>query len=137
MNSASNILTTARDKFNSAATHSIGCISNCSGRCSCQNANGHNNTCSGNSKYTYTNIISNSNAMYCAGFDPKIHYSTTTSYKCPGHRDSKSNDNRYSLPININNNNIIYASQLNQLYANIKNEILTRLNHIFYNDLTF
>lgn len=80
-----------------------------------------------------TVLSSSSNAKYCASFDVNQHYSAQRAYKCPGHRLSNQNGSKYSNP---NINNIISAQQLKQLYANIKEEITTRLNHIFYYDLS-
>lgn len=135
MRTAQQILQDAKNRFNMAATHSIGCQGNkdCTNNLTWPECN----HCKGNEINWHSSTISNTEAKYCAAFNPGIHNSSETAYQCPGHRNSKENNNRYPNPEDLGEASIIYARQLNELYNNIKTEINTRLNHIFYSDLKF
>ena len=138
---AQEILEDARNRFNT--TSGLRCPSACGRNIGHKFSGtsdptcGHHNCPTNYDIYYVTDSISTENAMYCAEFDSQQHYSSTTKYNCPGHRNSNEESNRYPNPTSLNNGRIIYASQLNQLYKNIKQEITTRLNHIFYSYLTY
>lgn len=142
MRTAQSILQDARDRFNTGID-SLQCPQSCTSNKShvTSNNGGYGGkNCSSNRRNMQWNLATNNPAAYikyCASFDAKIHYSNDTAYTCPGHRDSKLNANRYPNPNSIVKGFIIQASQLNQLYDNLKQEIKNRLNHIFYNDLIF
>ena len=134
---AEDILRAAKEKFDAVPTVNIGCTSNCTGKCSAQ---GHKGTPSRRRLSTLIGDITYPTwAKYCASYDSNRNWSSSTAYSCPGHRDSKEITNRYPFPndTDLSTTKIIYASQLTQLYDNIKQEINDRLNHIFYSELEF
>ena len=134
---AEDILRAAKEKFDASPTVDIGCTSNCTDICSAQGSKG---TPHGKSLSKYAGIIRYPEwAKYCASYDSNRNWSSSTAYSCPGHRDSKEITNRYPFPndTDLSTTKIIYASQLTQLYDNIKQEINDRLNHIFYSELEF
>ena len=130
-NRAQQIIDDARSRFNKDGYY-IGCTSDSTG-CRAQNVIGTSSQIVSN---IYTGWHNPFNAIYCAGFDVNQHWSKQRAYTCPGHR-AASNTNRYIINPQIVSHSIIFASQLNQMYNNIKTEINARLKHIFYSNLEF
>lgn len=133
---AEDILQAAKEKFDADPTHDIGCISNCTGKCSAQ---GRRVSGRRTLKISSDYIVHPEWAIYCASYDNNVNWSIDNAYSCPGHRNSNEITNRYPFPndTDLSTTKIIYKSQLTQLYDNIKQEINDRLNHIFYSELDF
>ena len=107
---AEDILRAAKEKFDATPTHNIGCISNCTGKCSAQ---GTSSASAINDFNMLSDCIINPKwAIYCASYNSSKNWSEHNAYSCPGHRNSNETNNRYPFPsdTDLSTTKIIYES---------------------------